>query len=305
MNILITGGAGFIGSHIAETLIENHHNVTILDNLSTGNKKFIPEGAEFINDDIRSSSIESLFRSRHFDAVYHEAAQLLVPVSIADPKFDADENIMGMLNILEAARKNGVRKIIFSSSAAVYGDNPNLPLTETEPPEPASPYGLTKWMTENYLKLYHRLYGLNYTILRYSNVYGPRQGSSGEGGVIYHFAKALAKGEPVTIYGDGKATRDFIFVRDVAAANLEALDKADNRIMNISSNSEISIHDLALRMIRISGKTVPVIYKPARAGDILHSRLSNEEAEKRMKWTPRTSVDIGLESVNRYFENNG
>ena len=159
MNILVTGGAGFIGSHLVDALLSEGHRVTIIDNLSTGTREFISKDAEFIEADIRNRDALSFFKTHHFDAVYHEAAQTMVPASIDDPHFDADENILGLLSILEAARDGGVRKIIFSSSAAIYGDNPALPLTERETPDPTSFYGLTKWMTERYLALYHKLYG--------------------------------------------------------------------------------------------------------------------------------------------------
>ena len=231
MKILITGGAGFIGSHLADALILKNHEVTIVDNLSSGTNKFIPADSEFIEMDIRDEKLISLFESHHFDVVYHEAAQTMVPLSIQDPKFDAEENIVGLLNVLEASRKTNVKKIIFSSSAAIYGDNSNLPLEENELPAPTSFYGLTKWMTERYLDLYHSLFNLNYTILRYSNVYGPRQGANGEGGVIYLFAKALAQNKSFTIFGDGKQTRDFISVHDVVAANLSALTNGNQNIL--------------------------------------------------------------------------
>lgn len=226
MRILVTGGAGFIGSHLVDKLLSLGHEVTVIDNLSAGTGEFLPPQAEFIQADIRDrKTLQDLFEKRKFDVVYHEAAQTMVPVSIKDPSYDADENIMGLLSVLECARATGVRKIIFSSSAAVYGDNPALPLKENEVPVPESFYGLTKWMTEKYLELYKKLYGLDYTILRYSNVYGPRQGANGEGGVIYIFAKALACGKPITIFGDGSQTRDFISVHDIVAANVAALEK--------------------------------------------------------------------------------
>mgnify|MGYP001524718920 FL=1 len=192
MKILITGGAGFIGSHLSDVLLAAGHEITIIDNLSSGTKDFLPEEAEFLEMDIRDEKLTDIFKERHFDIVYHEAAQTMVPASIDNPYLDADINISGMLRVLEAARKTDVQKIIFSSSAAVYGDNPALPLTENLIPTPGSFYGLTKWMTEKYLALYHEIYGLSYTVLRYSNVYGPRQGADGEGGVIYIFAKSLA-----------------------------------------------------------------------------------------------------------------
>lgn len=185
MNILVTGGAGFIGSHIVEALVDAGHDVTVLDNLRSGNPSFLPEGVPLVRGDVRNPHMIELFRHVTFDAVYHEAAQMQVPLSMEQPRYDADENVMGLVNVLEFCRKTGVKKVIFSSSAAVYGDVACVPVTEEVQPNPTSFYGLTKWMSERYLSLYRNAYGLDYTVLRYSNVYGPRQGNTGEGGVTY------------------------------------------------------------------------------------------------------------------------
>lgn len=303
-NILITGGAGFIGSHLADALLAAGHNVTILDNLSTGTRDFLPKDSEFVEADIRDrDTVSSLFRTHHFDTVYHEAAQTMVPESIHDPHHDADENIMGLLSVLEAARASDVRKIIFSSSAAIYGDNTALPLAESETPAPTSFYGLTKWMTEKYLALYHTLYGLDYTVLRYSNVYGPRQGASGEGGVIYIFAKLLAEGAPLTIFGDGGQTRDFINVHDVVSANLAALEKGSGTVCNVSTETEISLNALAAEMVRLSGKTVAIRHEAPRAGDIYRSSLSHARAKEILGWAPKETLTDGLGETIRFFEN--
>ena len=304
MNIAVTGGAGFIGSHIVDLLTENGHRVTVLDNLSSGTTEFIHPDAEFIKIDIREKDrLQKIFDMHEFEAVYHEAAQTMVPVSVDNPYFDADENIMGLLSVLEAARKTGTRKVIFASSAAIYGDNGSLPLKETEAPAPTAFYGLTKWMTEKYLALYHDLYDLDYTVLRYSNVYGPRQGAHGEGGVIYIFAKLLAEGKPLTIFGDGGQTRDFIYVGDVAAANLAALTKASASVCNVSTETEITLHDLVGEMLRQSGKTVDVIHGKARPGDIYRSSLCNENAKKLLDWAPKTELAKGLRETIEFFEN--
>lgn len=305
MNILVTGGAGFIGSHLVDALVRDGHRVTIVDNLSTGTDRFIPEGVSFIKEDIRhKEAMLSLFQRGHFDVVYHEAAQTLVPDSISNPYFDSDENIMGLLSVLEAARATNVRKIIFSSSAAIYGDNPHLPLKETERPEPNSFYGLTKRMTEKYLALYHTYYGIHYTVLRYSNVYGPRQGANGEGGVIYIFARLLAAGKPITIFGDGRQTRDFVSVHDVVSANLAALSKGDETICNVSTASEITLNDLASRMVHLMGYDESMILHGApRAGDIYRSSLSNENARKYLHWKPSYTLDDGLKETLHFFKN--
>lgn len=303
LKILVTGGAGFIGSHLVDALIDQGHEVTIIDNLSTGTKEFINRKAEFIEADIRHTDLMEICKSHCFDVIYHEAAQTMVPVSITDPRFDADENIMGLLAILEASRKTGVKKVIFSSSAAIYGDNPALPLKETEIPAPTSFYGLTKWMTERYLALYHRLYGLNYTVLRYSNVYGPRQGAHGEGGVIYIFAKALAQGKDITIFGDGGQTRDFISVHDVVSANVAALTKGDAETCNISTKSEISLNELAHEMVRLAGRDESVIhYGPERTGDIYRSSLDNDKAFRILDWNPSYPLARGLKDTIEFFQ---
>ena len=302
MNILVTGGAGFIGSHLADALLAEGHAVTIIDNLSSGTTEFLPENAEFIEADIRSREALRFLADRRFDVIYHEAAQTMVPASIDDPYHDADENIMGLLSLLEAARAGGVKKIIFSSSAAVYGDSEALPLTEDAEPRPASFYGLTKWMTERYLDLYRRLYGLDYTVLRYSNVYGPRQGAHGEGGVIYIFAKLLAEGAPLTIFGDGGQTRDFINVHDVVSANLAALTRGSGEICNVSTETELSLNTLAETMVRLSGKSVPVRHSEARAGDIYRSCLSHQKARRLLGWAPACDLSDGLAETISFFE---
>lgn len=303
MHILITGGAGFIGSHLADALLSQGHKVTIIDNLSSGTKEFIPAGAHFIEKDIRED-LSSVFSENHFDVIYHEAAQTLVPVSIKNPAYDADENIMGLLNILECARTYGVKKIIFSSSAAVYGENPALPLKEDEIPAPESFYGLTKWMTEKYLQLYQKIYGLSYTILRYSNVYGPRQGAHGEGGVIYIFAKALSEGKPITIFGDGTQTRDFISVHDIVSANVKALTQGDGEIMNVSTETETPLNCLAQEMVSLAGYDDSyIIHTKERTGDIHRSSLSNEKIKRILDWTPAYDLENGLRNTLSFFMN--
>lgn len=304
MNILITGGAGFIGSHLADALIKLNHNVTIIDNLSSGTKFNVPSEAEFIEADIRTSSIANIFKNHKFDLVFHEAAQTLVPESIKNPYKDADENIMGLINVLESCRQTGVKKIIFSSSAAVYGNNSNLPLSENESLSPTSFYGLTKTTSEKYLNLYFEYFGIHYTILRYSNVYGPRQGANGEGGVIYIFAKALAENKPINIFGDGNQTRDFISVHDIVEANIAAITNGNEKILNISTETETTLNELANKMINLSKKDKNLIhYKKPRNGDIYRSCLSNKNAVAELNWKPKISLDKGLIETITYFKN--
>ena len=304
MNILITGGAGFIGSHLADALIKLNHNVTIIDNLSSGTKFNVPSEAEFIEADIRTSSIANIFKNHKFDLVFHEAAQTLVPESIKNPYKDADENIMGLINVLESCRQTDVKKIIFSSSAAVYGNNSNLPLSENESLSPTSFYGLTKTTSEKYLNLYYEYFGIHYTILRYSNVYGPRQGANGEGGVIYIFAKALAENKPINIFGDGNQTRDFISVHDIVEANIAAITNGNEKILNISTETETTLNELANKMINLSKKDKNLIhYKKPRNGDIYRSCLSNKNAVAELNWKPKISLDKGLIETITYFKN--
>ena len=211
---------------------------------------------------------------------------------------------MGLINVLESCRQTGVKKIIFSSSAAVYGNNSNLPLSENESLSPTSFYGLTKTTSEKYLNLYYEYFGIHYTILRYSNVYGPRQGANGEGGVIYIFAKALAENKPINIFGDGNQTRDFISVHDIVEANIAAITNGNEKILNISTETETTLNELANKMINLSKKDKNLIhYKKPRNGDIYRSCLSNKNAVAELNWKPKISLDKGLIETITYFKN--
>lgn len=242
MKVLVTGGAGFIGSHTVDKLIKEKYEVTVVDNLSTGQLKNLNPQAKFINMDIKNPEIERLCKEERFDYVIHLAAQTMVHVSMGNPVFDCEENILGSLNILEACRKTGVRRVVFASSAATYGytDTEALPIAENNLLQPASFYGLSKTTVEKYLALYKAVYGLDYIVLRYANVFGERQGDGGEGGVISIFLRKIANNELVTVFGDGGQTRDFIYVGDIAAANYKALCSAQaNQALNISTGTEI------------------------------------------------------------------
>jgi len=244
MQILITGGAGFIGSNIADYLIEQGKEVIIVDNLSSGKKENINKKAKFYQLDIRDQNLEKVFQENKISHVIHHAAQIDVQQSIADPIFDAENNILGTINLLENCREYGAEKIIYASSAAVYGEPEHLPIAEEHPVKAMSPYGITKHTVEHYLKMYAELYDLKYTILRYANAYGPRQDPKGEGGVVSIFLdKLLAEEDPV-IFGDGKQSRDFIHVYDLVKANYLALDKADNQLLNISTAVQNSVNQL-------------------------------------------------------------
>ena len=252
MRILITGGAGFIGSHLTGLL--SSETVTILDDLSAGRLENIPDDANFVCCDVKSPLARDVVKNGHFDAIVHLAAQTMVPASMEDPKKDMEDNIEGTVNILEAARKYGVKRIIFSSSAAVYGDiAPEcLPVRETEPLRPVSFYGLSKMTCENYIRLYQKAYGLSYVIFRFANVYGERQGNGGEGGVVSVFARQLAEGKSPAIYGNGQQTRDFIYAGDIANGIRKALfSETANITCNLSTGREVTVKDAADRLLRL------------------------------------------------------
>ena len=302
MNILITGGAGFIGSHILQRFSKENCQITVLDNLHSGNKANIPENVNFIEMDICDKRIIDVFERNKFEAVVHLAAQTMVNASIDDPIYDSDNNIRGTINILEACRKTGVRRIVFSSTAAVYGDVSAVPVLEDFNTDPLSFYGLSKLTVEKYLKLYQKLYGLEYVILRYANVYGERQGDGGEGGVISIFMKLLAQNKALTIHGDGKQSRDFVYAGEIANANWLALNTENiNEIYNISTQTETSINELVETLETIAGKKFAITYGAPRQGDILRSVLSNDKAREKIGYKVETSLAEGLRRTYQYF----
>ncbi|MBM7853704.1 UDP-glucose 4-epimerase [Desulfohalotomaculum tongense] len=303
MKVLVTGGAGFIGSHIVDELVCKGYEAVIVDNLSTGKKENINPKAKFYEQNIVDSSLIRVFTKEKPDYVIHQAAQVDVQASIKDPIFDAKVNILGFLNVLECCVKSNVKKIVCASSAAVYGKPKYLPIDENHPLNPESGYGLTKSVMSRYLGIYHQLYGLNYTVLRYSNVYGPRQDAGGEGGVVAIFINKLLSNKDLFIFGNGEQTRDFIFVKDAAHANIMALEKGDNAVLNISSKTQISIQGLFERIKYLTKKEKEPIYTESRKGDILHSCLDNTNAKKILHWEPVWSLDDGLRDTINYYIN--
>lgn len=305
MYILITGGAGFIGSHLVRLLLSLGHDVTVLDNLSTGMREHLPAaGFTFWEMDVRSPEARARIVAGHFDAIVHLAGQTMVDASIRDPHFDASENVLGTVNVLEAARQSGAGRVIFASTAAAYGDvtEDELPVTEGLPLAPLSFYGLTKVTVEHYLALYQKLYGLDYVVLRFANVYGERQGDKGEGGVISIFAKRIARGEGVTLYGDGGQTRDFIYAGDIARGIAQALvTEHVNAAYNLSTQMETNLNDLVRIFGEVVGKDLKSKHGPAREGDIYRSVLANEKARKGLGWQPVTSLQEGLRRTVEYF----
>ncbi|WP_298705771.1 NAD-dependent epimerase/dehydratase family protein [uncultured Veillonella sp.] len=302
MNICVTGGAGFIGSHLVDRLIAEHHQVLVVDNLSTGSVENINPNAQFVEMDIRSESLLPLFQEFKPQYVFHEAAQTMVPISMENPALDCDVNLMGLINVLNACVATKVDKIIMPSSAAVYGDLTTLPLDETMTGHPASFYGLTKLTTESYLRLYEENFNLPYICFRYANVYGPRQGNGGEGGVISIFCEHLEAQKDLTIFGDGEQTRDFVYVGDVVEANMQALIHPEvTGVYNVSTETGTSLNELVQVFEDIVGHPLVVHYEAERIGDIKHSLLSLEKIGKDLAYKPQVSLVEGLKETFEYF----
>jgi len=305
--VLVTGGAGFIGSHVAAAYVEAGDEVTVLDDLSSGAIANVPSGARFVQADIRSPEARELLATGGFTLLNHHAAQVDVRSSVADPVRDGEINIVGLLNLLEGARRGGVRRVIFASSGgAVYVEDGQLPLGEAAAKLPLSPYGSAKLASEYYLATFAQLYGLESVVLRYSNVYGPRQNGTGEGGVVAVFAHRLVAGEPVTIFGDGLQTRDLVYVGDVAEANLLAsgrrlgpLCELDSRAFNIGTGIETGVTELAEVLAAALGRRMEARYQPPRAGELRRSALAIDKAASELGWRPRTTLREGLASTLR------
>lgn len=302
MRITVTGGAGFIGSHLVDRLIEDSHTVQVIDNLYTGNKEFVHSKAQFVELDIRDPKLYSVLEEFRPDYIFHEAAQTEVSTSMSDPMLDCDINLMGLINLLNAAVKLDVKKFLMPSSAAVYGNLDTLPLNEEMIGNPSSFYGLTKLTTEHYLRIYHEAFGLPYICYRYSNVFGPRQGNGGEGGVISIFAKAIVQGSPIIIYGDGKQTRDFIYVDDVVEANILGMQHQVTGIYNVSTGISSSVNLLVDEFRNISGKDIEVVYDKPRLGDIRDSVLATDKSEKELLFTAKYNLHDGLIKTYEYFK---
>ncbi|WP_242615322.1 NAD-dependent epimerase/dehydratase family protein [Paenibacillus solani] len=299
---MVTGGAGFIGSHIVDLLLLNQYDVVVIDNLSTGRRRNLDKKVKFYHIDIRSEEINNIFQKEKPDYLIHHAAQIKVQTSIENPKLDADINIMGTLNLLEAAIRSGVKKIIYPASAAIYGEPCYLPIDEMHPIKMCSGYGVSKQIVESYLNVYKRIHGLDYVSLRYSNVYGPRQNSSGEGGVVSVFVDKLLHNESPKIYGTGEQSRDFIYVGDVAKANLLALEsEIEEGIFNVSSNQSITISSLLEKIQSATNCFKDPVYKNEREGDIKHSLMCNLKINNYLGWKPQVDIDEGIKSTVSYY----
>jgi UDP-glucose 4-epimerase len=307
---LVTGGAGFIGSHIAEALISNGSQVTVLDNLSSGreeNLNHLQDEINFIKGDIRDDK-DLTAAIKDCDLVFHQAAVVSVTQTVSDPLESADVNEFGTLKVLEAARDNGVRRVVLASSSAVYGDDPQLPKLESMPCRPLSPYAVQKYTNEQYARLYHHLYGLETVCLRYFNVYGPRQDpSSPYSGVISIFMTCAASDAAPTIYGDGGQTRDFVFVNDVVRANLLAAEAPDaaGRVFNVGTGVAIAIKALWQKISRLATSEQAPTYADARRGDIVHSVAGIEHICRILDFSPSVSFDEGLAQTFAWYQGGG
>lgn len=292
--MIVTGGAGFIGSHIVDLLIEKGYEVVVIDNLSRGKLENINLKASFYDIDIRDELIENIFIKENPDYVIHEASQISVSNSIKDPILDAEINIVGTINILEACKKSKVKKIVYPASAAIFGEPEYLPIDEQHPLNMLSPYGASKHTVEHYLEVYNKLYGIDYISLRCSNVYGSRQDYNGEGGVVSIFWNRMIKGENPIVFGDGEQIRDFIYVKDVARATIIAMENSINGIFNVCSGTKTSINMLFNTINKIIDKKIKPIYAPYKTGDIKKSFMSYEKCRKYLYWEPEYTLETGI-----------
>jgi UDP-glucose 4-epimerase len=307
---LVSGGAGFIGSHVADLLLANRYQVEILDNLSSGKRANVPETAVLHVADITSPEAAEVVRTGRFDVICHLAAQIDVRKSVVDPGFDSRVNIGGSLNLLEAVRASGyATRFIFSSTGgAIYGDFVPVPTTEELPKDPESPYGIAKLSVEYYLGYYARIHGLDTVALRYSNVYGPRQDPHGEAGVVAIFCQKILEGQPLTVFGEGSQTRDYVYVGDVARANLAAAERPlpqpaqlDVRAFNVGTGVQTSVLELARGLMAAAGESVPLNHAPPRPGEQQRSAVNVEKGARLLDWSPRTTLRDGLKRTYDFF----
>lgn len=307
--VLVTGGAGFIGGHIAAAYVANGERVWVLDDLSTGRERNVPSQAEFVHASVNDAGVSDLFEKvGGFDVVSHHAAQIDVRKSVEDPRADARINLDGLLNVVEAGRKTHLGRLIFvSSGGVVYGEPEVRPTPETAAKQPMSPYGVSKLASEYYLSYYHRVHGLDYVAVRYSNVFGPRQDPHGEAGVVAIFSTRLIEEKPLTIFGDGLQTRDYVFVKDVVSANmlltdlvLPATTDMDQRAFNVGTGLETSVVELANSLARAAGRGAEIIHADARPGEVMRSALDAGKLRK-TGWQPAYSLEDALRITYEYI----
>jgi UDP-glucose 4-epimerase len=302
MKVLITGGAGFIGSNLAKGYADKGYDVVIVDNLTTGKEEFISPDVQFHNIDITSKEFVEFVVKENPDVINHHAAQIDVQTSIHNPVHDGYVNILGTVNVLEACRKLENVKLLYPSSAAVYGTPEYLGVDEEHPVKPISFYGISKYTPENYIRTYHELFGIEYSIFRYGNVFGIGQDPKGEGGVISIFMDRLIKGKEFTIFGNGEHTRDYIYVDDIVKANLLASENPCNDVVNISTGQPTSLNELIVLFEDIIERPIHRKHTDERPGDIAHSYLLNDKAERLLGWTPDNSLKEGLAKTLSYYE---
>jgi UDP-glucose 4-epimerase len=305
MRIIVTGGAGFIGSHLVDAYLDAGHDVLVIDSLwehGGGRRVNVRSGVSLVHMDIRDESIGRVFADFKPDVVSHHAAQHSVAISARDPIYDAQVNVVGLLNVLENAARSGARKIIFASSGATFGTPGRLPITDETPQRPTSPYGITKMVGEHYLRFYQDSKGLDFTALRYGNVYGPRQDPNGEAGVIAIFAAHFLAREGVRIDWDGEQTRDYVYVADVARANLAALEHGSNSCYVIGTGARTSVNQIYDALVEVSGFRAPIERAPQRVGDARDAQFDSARARAELGWSPSTPLADGIRATYEYFE---
>jgi UDP-glucose 4-epimerase len=305
VRIIVTGGAGFIGSHVADAYAADGHEVLVVDSLweqGGGRRENVRDGIAFVRMDVRDEALGPLFARFRPEIVSHHAAQHSVAISARDPIYDAQVNVVGLLNVLEQARHAGARKLIYASSGATFGTPDRLPITDETPQRPASPYGISKMAGEHYLRFYRETHGLDFTALRYGNVYGPRQDPNGEAGVISIFIGKFLAHQPVRIDWDGEQTRDYVFVADVARANLAALDRGSGEAYVIGTGNKTSVNEIYRALVRISGYEAPIERASQRPGDARDAQFDSARARAQLGWSPSTALADGIRETYEYFD---
>ena len=303
MRVLVTGGAGFIGSHVVDRLVADGHAVDVVDNLSTGRRAHVNAAARLMVCDLRSARLDGAFAAARPEAVVHLAAQAAVPRSVADPRFDASVNVLGTLALLDAARRLAVGRVVYvSTGGAVYGDTDVLPTPEDHPTRPASPYGVSKLAGERYLECWAGLTGTPTLSLRLANIYGPRQDPHGEAGVVAIFGERLLAGQETVIYGDGEQTRDYVYVADLVRANVAALGDAVRGTFNIGTGVETTVNELYRQLLAVMGQERPARAAPPRAGEQRRSAVDIRKAAREMDWRPEVTLREGLARTVAYFK---